>query len=82
MATGSDRSVGYGLVALALSIFTYYTVWVIILPFVNDDHVIHQYFLPRVYALILPILAGVIVLSALGGTIAVILGRPKKQKTS
>ena len=35
-------------------------------PFVDPDHLIHAYFLPRAYAVIIPIVAGLMVLSALG----------------
>ncbi|XP_037060459.1 dolichol phosphate-mannose biosynthesis regulatory protein isoform X2 [Peromyscus leucopus] len=31
MATGTDQAVGFGLVAISLIIFTYYTTWVILL---------------------------------------------------
>ncbi|XXG69488.1 hypothetical protein AAC387_Pa06g2338 [Persea americana] len=48
-----------------LSIFTYYTFWVIILPFVDSDHFIHNYFLPKEFALIIPVFAGVALLSLL-----------------
>ncbi|XP_021457498.1 dolichol phosphate-mannose biosynthesis regulatory protein isoform X1 [Oncorhynchus mykiss] len=62
MATGTDRAVGMGLVGFSLLLFTYYTIWVIILPFVDSDHVVHQYFLPREYSVILPGIAALILL--------------------
>ncbi|KAG7955870.1 hypothetical protein I3843_11G096500 [Carya illinoinensis] len=48
----ADRAVGLLLSFVSLSIFTYYTFWVIILPFVDSDHFIHQYFLPQEYAIL------------------------------
>ncbi|KAI0227146.1 Dolichol phosphate-mannose biosynthesis regulatory protein [Lamellibrachia satsuma] len=66
MATGSDQAVGYGLMATAGLIFTYYTLWIVIMPFVDEDYIIHQYFPSRVYALAIPIAAGVIALLGLG----------------
>ncbi|KFO19478.1 Protein FAM102A [Fukomys damarensis] len=61
-ATGTDQVVGLGLVALSLIIFTYYTVWVILLPFIDSEHVIHKYFLPRAYAVAIPLAVGLLLL--------------------
>ena len=35
-------------------------------PFVDRHHFIHGYFLPRVYAILIPVVAGLIVLALLG----------------
>uniref|UniRef100_E0CXW3 Dolichol phosphate-mannose biosynthesis regulatory protein n=1 Tax=Mus musculus TaxID=10090 RepID=E0CXW3_MOUSE len=66
MATGTDQAVGFGLVAVSLIIFTYYTTWVILLPFIDSQHVIHKYFLPRAYAVLLPLAAGLLLLLFVG----------------
>ena len=39
---------------------------VIFQPFVDPDQPIHQYFLPRVYAIAVPLVAGVISLGLIG----------------
>ncbi|XP_051022872.1 dolichol phosphate-mannose biosynthesis regulatory protein isoform X3 [Acomys russatus] len=61
-ATGTDQAVGFGLVAISLIIFTYYTIWVILLPFIDSQHVIHKYFLPRAYAVLIPLAAGLLLI--------------------
>ncbi|KAF6327219.1 dolichyl-phosphate mannosyltransferase subunit 2, regulatory [Rhinolophus ferrumequinum] len=66
MATGTDQVVGLGLVAVSLIIFTYYTTWVILLPFIDSQHVIHKYFLPRAYAVAIPLAAGLLLLLFVG----------------
>ncbi|XP_021514983.2 dolichol phosphate-mannose biosynthesis regulatory protein isoform X2 [Meriones unguiculatus] len=66
MATGTDQVVGFGLVAVSLIIFTYYTTWVILLPFIDSQHVIHKYFLPRAYAVLIPLVAGLLLLLFVG----------------
>ncbi|XP_070532865.1 dolichol phosphate-mannose biosynthesis regulatory protein-like [Ptychodera flava] len=81
MATGADRVAGLGMVALAGAIFLYYTVWMIILPFVDAEHIIHQYFLPRAYAVIIPIMAGVVALGFIG-MFMIVVTAGKKKKTS
>uniref|UniRef100_A0A8C5ZWY0 Dolichol phosphate-mannose biosynthesis regulatory protein n=1 Tax=Marmota marmota marmota TaxID=9994 RepID=A0A8C5ZWY0_MARMA len=65
-ATGTDQVVGLGLVAVSLIIFTYYTAWVILLPFIDNEHVIHKFFLPRAYAVAIPLAAGLLLLLFVG----------------
>ncbi|XP_069025157.1 dolichol phosphate-mannose biosynthesis regulatory protein [Embiotoca jacksoni] len=81
MATGVDQAVGMSLVVFSLLLFTYYSVWVIVLPFVEGNHALHKYFLPREYSVILPGIAAVILLLCIGAFTAVVLwknSRPKK----
>ncbi|KAL9266450.1 Dolichol-phosphate mannose synthase subunit 2-like protein [Drosera capensis] len=61
----ADKAVGFALSGLSLTIFTYYTFWVIILPFVDDNHFVHKYFLPQEYAILIPVYAGVTLISFL-----------------
>ncbi|MBN3303584.1 DPM2 protein, partial [Amia calva] len=65
-ASGVDQVAGMGLVGFSLMLFTYYTIWVIILPFVDSDHVIHRYFLPREYSVILPGVAALVLVLFVG----------------
>ncbi|XP_040597009.1 dolichol phosphate-mannose biosynthesis regulatory protein isoform X1 [Mesocricetus auratus] len=65
-ATGTDQVVGFGLVAVSLIIFTYYTTWVILLPFIDSQHAIHKYFLPRAYAILIPLASGLLLLLLVG----------------
>ncbi|XP_064616177.1 dolichol phosphate-mannose biosynthesis regulatory protein-like isoform X2 [Liolophura sinensis] len=76
-----DQVVGYGLVTFAGLIFTYYTLWVIILPFVDENQDIHRFFLPRTYALSLPLIAGVIALVCIGAFVVTLKMKAKKKKT-
>ncbi|KAM6956976.1 dolichol phosphate-mannose biosynthesis regulatory protein [Aplochiton taeniatus] len=72
MATGTDQAAGMGLVGFSILLFTYYTIWVIILPFVDNDHLIHKYFLPREYSVILPGVAALVLLLFIGTFIGVV----------
>ncbi|XP_016145207.1 dolichol phosphate-mannose biosynthesis regulatory protein-like [Sinocyclocheilus grahami] len=80
MATGADQAVGFGLVGFSLLLFAYYTIWVIVLPFVDGDHVIHSYFLPREYSVILPGVAALILLLFVGTFIGVVTWKNRKPK--
>ncbi|XP_042950701.1 dolichol-phosphate mannose synthase subunit 2 isoform X1 [Carya illinoinensis] len=76
----ADRAVGLLLSFVSLSIFTYYTFWVIILPFVDSDHFIHQYFLPQEYAILIPVFAGMVLLCFLCVFIGFVMLKSKKKK--
>ncbi|XP_045144521.1 dolichol phosphate-mannose biosynthesis regulatory protein [Echinops telfairi] len=78
MATGTDQVVGLGLVAVSLLVFTYYTVWVILLPFIDSQHAIHKYFLPRAYAVGIPLAAGLLLLLFVGVFITYVMLKNQK----
>ncbi|KAM8872931.1 dolichol phosphate-mannose biosynthesis regulatory protein [Synchiropus picturatus] len=80
MATGVDQAAGASLVVFSLVLFTYYTVWVIVLPFVERDHVLQTYFLPREYSVILPGVAAIVLLICIGAFTAVVMWRNRKPK--
>ncbi|KAI3866697.1 hypothetical protein MKX03_024592 [Papaver bracteatum] len=76
----ADKAVGLLLTVISLSIFTYYTFWVIILPFVETDHFIHNYFLPQEYAILIPVFAGMALISLLSVFIGFVMLKSKKKK--
>ncbi|XP_066057407.1 dolichol phosphate-mannose biosynthesis regulatory protein [Chamaea fasciata] len=78
MATATDQLVGFGLVAFSLVLFVYYTLWIIVLPFIDSDHGIHRYFLPREYAVILPVAAGLLLLLFIGVFIMFVMWKSRK----
>ncbi|CAI5760787.1 unnamed protein product [Candida verbasci] len=51
-----DKSIGVGMIFIASFVFLYYSIWVFILPFINESSFIQQFFLPRDYAIKLPLL--------------------------
>ncbi|KAJ6426936.1 hypothetical protein OIU84_022518 [Salix udensis] len=65
---------------IGISTFTYYTFWVIILPFVDSDHFVHQYFLPQEYAILVPVFAGVALLCFLCVFVGFVMLKSKKKK--
>ncbi|XP_041825533.1 dolichol phosphate-mannose biosynthesis regulatory protein [Melanotaenia boesemani] len=80
MATGVDQVAGMSLVVSSLLLFTYYSVWVIILPFVDRNHMLQKYFLPREYSVILPGIAAVILLLCIGAFTAVVVWKNRKPR--
>ncbi|XP_049349898.1 dolichol-phosphate mannose synthase subunit 2 [Solanum verrucosum] len=76
----ADRAVGLILTLTSLSIFTYYTFWVIILPLVDSDHFMHKYFLPQEYAILIPVYAAVALICFLSVFIGYVMLKSKKKK--
>ncbi|XP_062515473.1 dolichol phosphate-mannose biosynthesis regulatory protein-like [Corticium candelabrum] len=72
MATITDKAAGFALLAFSSLLFVYYSIWVLILPFVDINHSIHQLFLPREYAVILPLTAGTLLLVIIGVFVAIV----------
>ncbi|KAL5484565.1 hypothetical protein EMCRGX_G021089 [Ephydatia muelleri] len=85
MATFTDITVGSGLIVLAIAIFFYYSIWVLVLPFVDPSHFLRSYFLSLEYAIALPLGAVVVLVAFIGIFVAVVLikdsARKAKKKT-
>ena len=66
-----DRSTGLAIFVCATALFAYYTVWVLVTPFIEPGHVVLSWFPDRVYAILIPAYAGAclvaLVLALLGG---------------
>ncbi|CAN8198068.1 unnamed protein product [Coccothraustes coccothraustes] len=62
----------------SLVLFVYYTLWIIVLPFMDSDHGIHQFFLPREYAVIIPVAAGLLLLLFIGVFIMFVMWKSRK----
>ncbi|XP_009786828.1 dolichol-phosphate mannose synthase subunit 2-like isoform X2 [Nicotiana sylvestris] len=75
----ADRMIGLLLTVTSLSIFTYYTFWVIILPLVDTDHFVHKYFLPQEYAILIPVFAGMALICLLSMFIGYVMLKSKKK---
>ncbi|CAI0470947.1 unnamed protein product [Linum tenue] len=48
-------------------------------PFVDSDHFVHQYFLPLEYAIIIPVFAGVALLSLLSLFVGSVMLKSRKK---
>lgn len=80
MALGQDQTVGLFL-SLSLSIsFSYYTFWVLVLPFVDHGNPINEFFPHRAYAVIIPALIFCTSVFLLGAIFSWILWRHHRSK--
>ncbi len=53
-----ERALAYALLSSSSAGFVYYTVWTLVLPFVDADQAVHALFPARHWAVALPALAG------------------------
>jgi len=85
MASTSDRATGLFFLLVAITVFTYYTTWVMLLPFLSSDHFLHAFFLPRPYAVTVPVMllvVGVSGILAFLGKVMISQARKKKKKAA
>jgi dolichyl-phosphate mannosyltransferase polypeptide 2 regulatory subunit len=50
-----DHFVGISLLLFGVSLYLYYTIWLLVMPFVDVGHPFHDLFPPREYAIKVPI---------------------------
>lgn len=50
----TDKLLGGLLTLASISIFSYYTIWVLVLPLLESTHFLQQYFPAHVYAIAIP----------------------------
>lgn len=76
------------MLAVATGVFSYYTAWVFLLPFLDEDNILQSFFLPRSYAIKLPLVLLVLAILAVGTFVGKVLiknaekERLKKSKKS
>merc|ERR1712000_239633 len=50
------KLVGLAMLLAASFVFLYYSIWTLLMPFVDDDHVLQNFFPPRVWAIRIPVI--------------------------
>lgn len=69
------------MLAVATTVFTYYTAWVFLLPFIDENNVIQSFFLPRAYAIRLPFVLLLLAALAVGSFVGnVLIKNAEKEK--
>ncbi|VVT56442.1 uncharacterized protein SAPINGB_P005060 [Magnusiomyces paraingens] len=59
-----DKLIGAAMIFVATAVFIYYTIWTFVLPFVDESSPIQSLFLPREWAIRIPV---VLLLTAVAG---------------
>lgn len=69
------------MLAVATGVFVYYSAWVFLLPFLDESNTLQSFFLPREYAIRLPILLLLIAVLGVGSFVGnVMVKNAEKEK--
>ncbi|EKX38440.1 hypothetical protein GUITHDRAFT_115407 [Guillardia theta CCMP2712] len=71
----ANKGVGWAVLIFTTVIFFYWTFWVLVLPFVDNDHPLQLAFPSKFYALSIPVFIMVLGMTTTASFIAVILIR-------
>ncbi|KAH7126830.1 dolichol phosphate-mannose biosynthesis regulatory protein [Dendryphion nanum] len=75
-----DRLVGLSMLVAASTVFLYYTVWTLFMPFVDEDHALHSLFPPRVWAIRIPVILIILGTTVVGSFLSVVMIRSNRKK--
>ncbi|KAG5189605.1 dolichol phosphate-mannose biosynthesis regulatory protein [Tribonema minus] len=76
----ADKALGLAMVSASVVIFTYYTLWVIVLHFVDPSLQVHEFFPDRVWAIAIPAVLLVLGVAFVVAFIAVTMIRSSASK--
>ncbi|EON63194.1 dolichyl-phosphate mannosyltransferase polypeptide 2 [Coniosporium apollinis CBS 100218] len=65
---------------LATAVFLYYTIWTLLMPFVDEDHPLQQLFPPRVWAIRLPVILILLGSAVVGSFLSVVMIRSNRRR--
>ncbi|KAJ4144710.1 hypothetical protein LMH87_003582 [Akanthomyces muscarius] len=77
-----DRLVGLAMLVAATVVFLYYTVWTLLMPFVDDDHPLQNLFLPRVWAIRIPVILILLGSAVVGSFLGMVMIRSNRKKAA
>ncbi|BCS19002.1 hypothetical protein ASPVEDRAFT_231330 [Aspergillus versicolor CBS 583.65] len=74
--------VGSAMLLAATAIFLYYTAWTLLMPFVDPGHPLHAFFLPRVWAIRIPVFLTLLGSAVVGTFIGIVMINSNKKKAA
>ncbi|KAM4060325.1 dolichol phosphate-mannose biosynthesis regulatory protein (DPM2) domain-containing protein [Hirsutella rhossiliensis] len=77
-----DKLVGLAMLVAASVVFLYYTVWTLLMPFVDDDHPLQNFFLPRVWAIRIPVILVLLGSAVVGSFLSMVMIRSNRKKAA
>lgn len=75
-----DRLVGLAMLIVASAVFLYYTIWTLLMPFVDKDHEAQNLFPPRVWAIRIPVILLLLGGAVVGSFLSVVMIRSNRKK--
>ncbi|KAK5055909.1 hypothetical protein LTR84_012459 [Exophiala bonariae] len=77
-----DKIVGMAMLVAATTVFLYYTLWTLLMPFVDDDHPLQSLFPHRVWAIRIPVILTLLGSSVVGTFLALVMIKSNKKKAA
>ncbi|TKA63821.1 hypothetical protein B0A55_10017 [Friedmanniomyces simplex] len=75
-----DKLVGASMLVAASAVFLYYTIWTLLLPFVDSNHPLQSLFPPRVWAIRIPVILLLLGGAVVGSFFSVVMIRSNRKK--
>ncbi|KAF1815779.1 dolichol phosphate-mannose biosynthesis regulatory [Eremomyces bilateralis CBS 781.70] len=75
-----DRLVGLAMLIVATTVFLYYTIWTLLMPFVDEGHQLHSLFPPRVWAIRIPVILILLGSAVVGSFLSIVMIRSNRRK--
>ncbi|KAK3633810.1 Dolichol phosphate-mannose biosynthesis regulatory protein [Elasticomyces elasticus] len=75
-----DKAVGASMLIAASAVFLYYTIWTLLLPFVDPTHPLQSLFPPRVWAIRIPVILLLLGGAVVGSFLSVVMIRSNRKK--
>ncbi|KAI0128520.1 dolichol phosphate-mannose biosynthesis regulatory protein [Xylariales sp. AK1849] len=70
------------MLAAASAVFLYYSIWTLVMPFVDSDHPLHSVFPPRVWAIRLPVILILLGSTVVGSFLSIVMIRSNRKKAA
>lgn len=77
-----DKLVGLAMLIVATVVFLYYTVWTLLMPFVDEPHPLQNFFPPRVWAIRIPVILILLGSAVVGSFLGVVMIRSNRKKAA
>ncbi|EGS20686.1 putative dolichol phosphate-mannose biosynthesis regulatory protein [Thermochaetoides thermophila DSM 1495] len=77
-----DKLVGLAMLVVATVVFLYYTIWTLLMPFVDSDHPLQNFFPPRVWAIRIPVILILLGSAVVGSFLSVVMIRSNRKKAA
>ncbi|KAJ2803393.1 Dolichol phosphate-mannose biosynthesis regulatory protein [Coemansia guatemalensis] len=81
MAGINDKAVGAALLGIGSFVFAYYSIWTLVIPFVDEDHPARSLFPPQWYAIAVPVFLLAAGITALFGFLSLVMLKSSKKAT-
>ncbi|EPE37086.1 dolichol phosphate-mannose biosynthesis regulatory protein [Glarea lozoyensis ATCC 20868] len=77
-----DRLVGLGMLITATVVFLYYSIWTLLMPFVDEGHPLQNFFPPRVWAIRIPVILILLASAVVGSFLSVVMIRSNRKRAA